>query len=164
MCLSDRFRNIHVVFHNSDTSPFKRFVVECKFSEAYGSRHHAGLKPAYLELEELWSDIPGLYEFARSICPDEYFARLHSAQLVKHILGLKRRFGKKGFRLLYLWYDVPGGEGAVHQKEIDAFTEKTKADGIFFHAVSYQELILVLAREYWQDHSSYIKYLSERYL
>jgi hypothetical protein len=163
----DRFPtppNIDVVFHNSDSSQFKRFAVECKFSEAYGSRKHNGLKPAYLDLIDLWSDIPNLHKFAKSICPNENFTYLHSAQLIKHILGLKRKFGKNGFRLLYLWYDVLGKEGSVHQDEIDKFYDIAKADGIYFNAMSYQELILALSKEYRQEHASYIKYLSERYL
>ncbi len=156
--------NIDVVFHNVDSAQFKRFAVECKFSEAYGSQKHNGLKPAYLELVQLWSDIPNLYEFAKSICPDENFVYLHSAQLIKHILGLKRNFGKSGFRLLYLWYDVLGKEGAIHRDEIDKFYEIAKSDGIYFNAMSYQDLILVLSKEYRQEHAKYIKYLSERYL
>jgi len=156
--------NIDVVFHNADSAQFKRFAIECKFSEAYGSRKHSGLKPAYLELIQSWSDVPGLYEFAKSICPNENFTYLHSAQLIKHILGLKRSFGKSGFRLLYLWYDVLGKEGAVHRDEIEKFSGIAKADGIYFDAMSYQELILVMSKEYRQEHANYIKYLSERYL
>ena len=156
--------NIDVVFHNSDSSQFKRFAVECKFSEAYGSQKHSGLKPAYLKLIELWSDIPNLHKFAESICPNENFTYLHSAQLIKHILGLKRSFGKSGFRLLYLWYDVLGKEGAVHQEEIEKFSGIAKADGVYFDAMSYQELILIMSKEYRQEHAKYIKYLSERYL
>ena len=156
--------NIDVVFHNTDSAQFKRFAVECKFSEAYGSQKHNGLKPAYLELIHLWSDIPSLYEFAKTICPNENFTYLHSAQLIKHILGLKRKFGKNGFRLLYLWYDVLGKEGAIHRDEIDRFYGIAKADGIHFNAMSYQELILVLSKEYRQEHAKYIEYLSERYL
>lgn len=156
--------NIDVVFHNANSAQFKRFAVECKFSEAYSSQKHSGLKPAYLELIQLWSDIPSLYDFAKSICPDENFIYLHSAQLIKHILGLKRKFGKNGFRLLYLWYDVLGKEGAVHQDEINKFSGVAKADGIYFNAMSYQKLIFALSKEYRQEHTAYIKYLSERYL
>jgi hypothetical protein len=46
--VDNRFRfapNIDVVFHNMDSSRFKRFAVECKFSEPYGSQRHGGLKP-----------------------------------------------------------------------------------------------------------------------
>ncbi len=156
--------NIDVVLHNADSAQFKRFAIECKFSEAYSSQKHSGLKPAYLKLNQLWSDIPGLYDFAKSICPDENFIYLHSAQLIKHILGLKRKFRKNGFRILYLWYDVLGKEGAIHRDEINKFYEIAKVDGIYFNAMSYQELILVLSKEYRQEHADYIKYLSERYL
>jgi hypothetical protein len=156
--------NIDVVFHNSDTTRFKRFAVECKFSEAYGSQKHTGLKPAYLELFQLWSDIPNLYDYAKSICPDENFTYLHSAQLIKHILGLKKKFDKDGFRLLYLWYDVLGKEGAIHKDEIEEFVKVTKKDSIYFDAMSYQELILALSKDNRQEHNDYIKYLTERYL
>jgi hypothetical protein len=161
--------NIDVVFHNAEASQFKRFAIECKFSEPYSSQKHSGLKPAYLnerdaELKKLWSNIPKLHEYATSICENEKFTYLHSAQLIKHILGLKRKFDKSGFRLLYLWYDVLGKEGATHRDEIDEFSSIAKADGIYFHSMSYQELILALSKEYWQKHTLYIKYLSERYL
>ncbi len=156
--------NIDVVFHNSDSSSFKRFAVECKFSEAYSSQQHDGIRPAYLDLFQLWLDIPNLHDFATSICPNENFIHLHSAQLIKHILGLKRRFGKIGFRLLYLWYDVLGKEGAIHRDEIEKFSGIATADGVYFNAMSYQELILAMSKEYGQTHPNYIKYLSERYL
>lgn len=156
--------NIDVVFHNNDSAQYKRFAVECKFSEAYGSQKHSGLKPAYFELFPLWSDIPNLYKYARTICPNESFMFLHSAQLIKHILGLKRSFGKRCFRLLYLWYDVLGKEGAVHRDEIEKFSGIAKADGILFDAMTYQELILIMSNEYREEHTSYINYMSERYL
>jgi hypothetical protein len=156
--------NIDIVFHNANSAQFKRFAVECKYSEAYSLYKHSGLKSAYLELTHLWSDIPSLHDYAKSICPGENFIYLHSAQLIKHILGLKRKFGKNGFRLLYLWYDVLGKEGAIHRDEIEKFSGIAKADGIYFDAMSYQELILFMSKEYRKEHTSYIKYLSERYL
>jgi hypothetical protein len=159
-----RAPNIDVVFHNSDSSRFKRFAIECKFSEAYGSQIHGGLKRAYLELLQLWTDIPNLYGFAKSICPNETFSFLHSSQLIKHILGLKKNLGKEGFRLLYLWYDVLGEEGAIHRNEIEEFSEVTKRDNIHFDAMTYQELILALSTENRAEHTNYIKYLTERYL
>jgi hypothetical protein len=166
--ITNRFRyppNIDVVIYNSDTAQEKRFAVECKFSEAYGVRRHGGLDPKYMDLENIWDDIPGTYDFTKSICPmDTTFLYLHPAQLVKHILGLKKEFGKEGFKLLYLWYDVLGEEGSVHRKEINIFSEVMKIDGLKFHAVSYQELIVRLFNEYSSAHAEYIKYLSARYL
>jgi len=125
----------------------------------------SGIRPKYLSLEEIWKDIPNIYDLAKSICPDDNkFFYLHPAQLVKHILGLKKEFRKEGFRLLYLWYDVLGEEGAVHRKEIEAFSEVTRSDGVKFHALSYQELIVKLSNEYRSEHGKYIKYISSRYL
>ena len=155
--------NIDVVFHNSDSFEFKRFAVECKFSEAYGSYKHNGLRPAYLDLLPLWSDIPNLFNYAESICPNENFIYLHSAQLIKHILGLKNHFDKKGFKLLYLWYDVLGKEGSIHREEIEKFSEVAKADKINFLAMSFQELIHAMSKDIKPEHKDYIKYLTERY-
>ncbi len=157
--------NIDVVFHNSNSSKYKRFAIECKFSESYGSYKHSGLKAKYMGLDSLWRDIPNMHDLAKLISPtNKKFKYLHSAQLIKHILGLKNAFRKDGFRLLYLWYDVLGAEGAIHRKEIETFSKSTKSDGIKFHSLSYQELIIRLSNEYRNDHNAYIKYISDRYL
>lgn len=157
--------NIDVVIHNAPSARIKRFAVECKFSEAYGARKHGGLKAKYLEIEDLWADIPSLLGFAKRISPDDNkFVHLHPAQLLKHILGLKRQFGKAGFRLLYLWYDVLSDQGKQHRDEVLKFSEVTKTDGIKFHSLSYQELIVNLANKLRPGHPDYIRYLTERYL
>lgn len=157
--------NIDVVIHNKSAAKFKRFAIECKFSEAYGAHKHGGLKSKYLSLDDLWADIPNLLCFARGISPDDHeFIHLHPAQLVKHVLGLKRQFGKAGFRLLYLWYDVLGGQGKRHRDEVLRFTEIARKDDIKFHSLTYQELIVNLARKFREEHPEYIRYLTERYL
>jgi hypothetical protein len=150
--ISEKFQhspNIDVVIKNSPESRFKVFAIECKFSEAYYSRTHSGISPKYIELSKVWDDIPNLLKLAKEISPDDnkYFY-LHPAQLVKHILGLKETFGKDKFRLLYLWYDTIGPESANHHKEINEFTKITKEDGIHFHSMSYQDLIIRLAKNY----------------
>ncbi|MFH1704156.1 MAG: hypothetical protein ABIB41_12175 [Nitrospirota bacterium] len=163
-----RFRfapNIDVVIHNSDSVKVRRFAVECKFSEAYSSLGHSGLKEEYIKLNSIWDDIPSLHSLAKSICPDDKkFLHLHPAQLIKHILGLKAHSGKEGFRLLYFWYDVLGEEGATHEREISTFTERAYTDGIKFYSLSVQELIIALSNEYRSDHPEYIQYISGRYL
>jgi len=157
--------NIDVVIHNSTASKIKLFAIECKFSEPYSIHGDRGLKPEYLKTEDIWDDIPNLHRLSKSLCPEDNTSLfLHPAQLVKHILGLKRALGKDGFRLLYLWYDVTGMEGAIHRKEIEAFSEVAKADNIKFHSLSYQELISRLSDECRADHPGYIEYISSRYL
>ncbi len=93
--------NIDVVIKNSPESRFKVFAIECKFSEAYYSRTHSGISPKYIELNKVWDDMPNLLKLAKEISPDDNrFTHLHPAQLIKHILGLKEKFGKNKFRLL----------------------------------------------------------------
>lgn len=143
----------------------KAIGIECKFAEAYSSRKHDGLRPAYIQAKELWTDIPEIYTFAQSISPeDSQFQYLHAAQLIKHILGLKYAFGRNGFRLIYLWYDVPFDDGYRHRCEIEQFAEIVKRDGIIFQAITYQEVILNLAGEQHQTHQRYVDYIEDRYL
>lgn len=158
--------NIDAVIYNGKKDKIKAFGIECKFSEAYSSRKHPGLKKRYLiEIPEQWKDIPNLFEFAKTISPDDgIYHHLHPAQLIKHILGLKNKYGKSGFRLLYLWYDVLGAEGCEHRKEIEKFTEITKLDNIKFHSISYQELIIKMQKEFYKGNENYINYITDRYL
>lgn len=157
--------NIDAVIHNKSSAKIKRFAIECKFSEAYGAHKHGGLKPKYMESTDAWEDIPNVYAFARRISPDDKeFKHLHPAQLVKHILGMKRQFGLGGFRLLYLWYDVLGEEGKRHQDEVAEFTEVAKKDGVMFHSISYQNLIIKMANQCRSEHQDYVQYLTKRYL
>ena len=156
--------HIDVVFRNSESSPYKLFAVECKFSEAYGGRVHGGLKSKYLADENPWTDLSALKKLATEINPDDKrYSYLHTAQLIKHILGLKASVGTKGFKLLYLWYDVLGNQGTKHRAEVEDFTNIAKSDGINFHGMTYQELITILDRRYRTEHTEYIKYLTDRY-
>ena len=157
--------NIDVVIHNKPEAKIKRFAIECKFSEAYGSYKHAGLKQKYLDCSDIWDDIPKLRAFAQRISPDDKeFDHLHPAQLIKHILGMKRQFGRGGFRLLYLWYDVLGEKGKCHRDEVVEFARVAKEDGIKFHSLTYQELIVKLSAHLRDEHAEYVQYLTERYL
>ena len=88
---------------------------------------------------------------------------LSAAQLLKHILGLKRHFGRNGFRLLYLWYDVFGEQGLRHRNEIEEFSRISKQDGIKLHSLTYQKLISTLAGQFRTEHQAYVRYLTERY-
>jgi len=157
--------NIDVVIYNKPGARIQRFAIECKFSEAYGAYKHGGLKKKYLDCGDIWDDIPNLRAFAQRICPnDKEFNHLHPAQLIKHILAMKRQFGRGGFRLLYLWYDVLGKQGKYHQDEITELAKAAKEDGIKFHSLTYQELITRLANQLRLGRPEYVRYITERYL
>jgi len=156
--------NIDVVIQNAPESQYEVYAIECKFTEAYSSRGHAGLKKKYLDLD-IWSSLPKLHKVAVEISPkDNRFEFLHAAQLIKHILGLRRTHGKKGFRLLYLWYDAFGREGAKHRAEADEFMTAAKQDGIKFYSKTYQELITYTAQNHRDSHQEYVEYITTRYL
>jgi hypothetical protein len=155
--------NIDVVIETNGKTRFKVYGVECKFSEAY--RGHSGLDPKYLNLMEIWDDIPAIRTLAETISPnDARFKYLHAAQLIKHVLGLKQKYRLQEFRLLYLWYDAIGDEGAVHSKEIREFSDIVKKDPVQFHSFSYQELIAKLSKDARKDHGRFVEYISARYL
>lgn len=157
--------NIDVVIENDENSRFRVYAIECKYSEAYGSYKHSGVDPKYLSLGTLWKNIPNTLDLARRISPnDNEYKYLHSAQLIKHILGLKKKYGKTAFRLLYLWYDVLGEEGNRHRNEIEKFTSVVKSDGIIFSSITYQEVITNLSSSCYSGNEKYINYLSDRYL
>jgi len=157
--------NIDVVIHNSNSSKYKRFAIESKFSEPYRHPSNKGLKSAYLDVDALWVDLPEIHKLAKAISPidtvNKYF---DSAQLIKHILGLKSHFPIDEFKLLYIWYDVLGIEGVIHRNEIEEFAKIAKADGVEFLSLSYQELIITLANQYRHTHSEYVDYITNRYL
>ena len=77
---------------------------------------------------------------------------------------MKRQFGRGGFRLLYLWYNVLGEQGKCHQDEVEGFAKVAAEDGIKLHSLTYQELITTLANQLRSDHHEYVRYLTERYL
>ncbi len=159
--------NLDVVIKNNENAQYKAYAIECKFSEAYSHRKHSGIDPKYFgsKIMPLWKDIPNIYNLAKAISPkDNEFKFLHPAQLIKHILGLKNQFGKKSFRLLYLWYDVLGEEGYLHRTEVEKFSTYAKSDDIKFSSITYQELITFLANNYYKTNEKFIDYITDRYL
>lgn len=164
--IDNRFKyspNLDVVIV-PNTGRYKAFAIECKFTEAYSSRRHGGLDSKYFENEDIWHGLLETKKLAQKISPnDNRFAFLHVAQLIKHILGLNRRFGHSRYRFLYLWYDALGEPGFKHRQEIKVFADAVHCDGVIFHETTYQDLIVRLA-QHRKDHSKYVTYLTERYL
>ena len=154
-----------MVISNSDLSKSKVFAIECKFTEPYNSSGHADLKQKYIDLDELWKDIPIIKDFVvKTDSLIHSFKHLHAAQLIKHILCLKQTYGKKGFKLLYLFYDSVGEHAIIHQNELRIFSEMLKSENINFSSLSYQELILKISNNYYSGNEEYIDYLIDRYL
>lgn len=126
--IDDRFQyspNLDAVFYPSRPGRFMVFAIECKFTESYSSRAHNGLDPKYFSNEDIggkehrWQNLPATKLLGQEISPeDNRFEYLHAAQLIKHTLGLNRKFGHSRYRLLYLWYDGLGKPGFRHRQEV----------------------------------------------
>jgi hypothetical protein len=164
--IDDRFKyspNLDVVIV-PNTGRYKAFACECKFTEAYSFRGHGGIDSKYFENDDIWHGLSETKKLAQKISPnDNRFSFLHVAQLIKHILGLNRRFGHSRYRFLYLWSDALGELGFKHRQEIKVFADVVRSDGVIFHETTYQDIIVHLA-QHRKDHSKYVTYLTERYL
>ena len=175
-----RVPNIDVIIY----SRYADIAIESKFLEPYDNRKHKGLKQKYIDDISFWDGLPNLYELAKEISPDNNkFRYLDAAQLIKHILGLKKKYSNtphiaetqgirklritplhKSFCLLYLWYDVLGKDGFKHREEIEQFAKVAEKDNIRFKHITYQEVIAKLSRDFYQGNEVYCNYLTDRYL
>lgn len=157
--------NIDVVIEYAPFAVLKATAVECKFNEPFGGRGKRGLKPVYLNHDEFWTELPHLRAIAAQVSPENNrFVALDAPQLIKHCLGLKKAYGKRGFRLVYLYYDVLGPEGVRHSEEVAEFSKIMAGDGVTFQSLTYQDVILSLARNQRVGHEAFVDYLAERYL
>ena len=65
-------------------------------------------------------------------------AASNAAQLVKHYLGLRRRFQDRPVTLAYLYFDLP--RCAIHAAEVREFTRRVSDPRVRFVAMSYRQL------------------------
>jgi len=152
--------NLDVVFRRKDTSGYVT-AIESKFAEPYDDREHKGFAPSYFETLGLWDDLPTCRDLANLINGSEQFTCLDAAQLLKHILGLRRNHKEQGFTLLYLWYDVRDSDAAdTHRKEIERFQQIVCRE-VSFRSMTYQKLFAALLPQ--TECADYAEYLTSRY-
>lgn len=157
--------NLDVAILCHGESGWREIAVEVKFTEPYRTRHASerGLKAAYLRANDLWKSLPASRRLAKEMCPvDKRYKYVHAAQLLKHILGLKNRWGVDGFVLFYMWYDVPLPDGLAHREEIEDFAQIVARDGVRVRSITHQEVIQSLS-QHREDHAAYVDYLMHRY-
>ena len=142
-----------------------RVGVECKLFEPFGRLEHAPLKAPYLQLADVWADIPRWRALEGELAEGTaVFHRLGAAQLIRHILGLKFGTAAAKVRLVYLYYDALGEEAQEHRREIARFQEAVASDPVRFVPLSVQEFLVRAVRQLGSEHRAYIDYLTERYL
>jgi len=162
-----RFRrpaNLDLVVEYADASNPLALGLESKFAEPYRGDSHS-LSSTYLAVPDIWKGLEHCRHLAGTMVEAcTRFVCLDAAQLLKHILALRNKWGDNGFVLAYLWYDVGGDEGRLHRDEAEQFSAVVKGDAIRFVSNTYQELIPFLARRLGDAHRTYSEYLTKRYL
>ena len=144
----------------------KPVALESKFTEHY--RKHTAVRyfrNSYFESCDLWAGLPKCERLARRINQEEQgktsFTYLDANQLIKHILGLTKTFGKLQFELIYMWYEVDSKETAVHKKQITEFKKSLEGEA-HFRSLTYQQAFNNIQR-YPNVDKHYMGYLTERY-
>jgi hypothetical protein len=94
------------------------------------------------------------------------FQHMDVARLLRCLLWLQREYGKSGFSLTYLWYDVPFDEGTRHRKEIQKLQSAARRDRVNLNALTVQELVMSLASPGGTPGNAqqYLDGIAERYL
>ncbi len=140
------------------------WAIESKFTEPYQRRStQVGFTPSYfLPGDGLWAalNLPSCQALALRLWHGEtHFTRLDASQLLKHVLGLRRRYPDG--RLLLLWYRVDAEASRCFESEMLAFADAVDEE-LGFRALTYQQVFAHLAGEP-DAVPEYIAYLRSRY-
>ncbi|MGH8092688.1 MAG: PGN_0703 family putative restriction endonuclease [Chthoniobacterales bacterium] len=167
-----KFESIHPIFEGSATSPNldaeiltagdgKRVFIECKFVEPYRDATKP-LRQTYFD-SNVFDSLPSCRAVAERTLSDQRPKRFNTSQALTHIFGLMKTCkGKSKFRLIYLWYNIPGSTGVQHAEEVQAFAREAGKDGINFETLTVQDF-LVNATALRNKHPKYVDYISDRY-
>ena len=143
------------------TGASKPTAVESKFTEPY-SKGRKSLGKAYVETPGVWGKYACCELLANQIVIGEkVFEHLDAPQLIKHILGLKTKYGEEGFALLYLWYDFASADADKHRQEMQTFKNSIENE-IDFRHLTYQDLFKLVSSMPGVN-NDYISYLHDRY-
>jgi hypothetical protein len=136
----------------------KPVAIESKFVETYRRATNV-FRPSYFSDRASWVGLEPWRRVAAAIDQGHLtFVSLHAAQLVKHVLGLSRRYGPDGFALLYLWHPIPGPASDAHQAEVDRFQHEI-GDAVDFRTASYLEVFSRIT----DAPAGWIEYVRDRY-
>ena len=151
--------NLDLLLSRNGKSPAT--AIEGKFTEPFQPRDHGGFSFSYFRSKGLWAGLERCRALAEAVNAQPDFHYLDVAQLLKHFLGLHRKFTADGFGLLYLWYDVPGSAAAnEHRSEVERFSQAISPE-VRFRSMTYQALFKSLVP--CVQGTSYAAYLRSRY-
>lgn len=110
-----------------------------------------------------WRDRPRLHALAGACSGPAVtdFRHLDVPQLLKHLLGLRRRSAERPAHLMYLYFDGTGDEGRLHREEVAYFGVQAAADLVGFSALSYQTVMARLD-VHRAGHPAWFDYMTKR--
>jgi len=150
---------IDVLLHGEGARPT---ALMTSFTEPY-REPDASLPAAWLEDPDIWAELPACQALARDLrCNPRRYRHLPVPRLLAWSQALTRRYGPRGFRLVYLWLDMPGHAARDLRREIDRLRMRVGGE-VDLRARSWQSLYADLqpARH---EHTRYLDYLATRYL
>jgi len=138
--------------------------VESKFTEPYQhyQRDVAFAGSYFAGGRELWAayGLPGCQRLAEAMTAGEIgYRHLDAAQLLKHVLGLRKYYSKS--ELMLLWYQVDAPESEALAGEIEDFARRVDPE-LGFRAITYQEVFDRLCHDPAAD-AAHLEYLRSRY-
>ena len=147
------------VLFAGDSAPPTALVAS--FCEPYAGRPESRL-PASVEKPGVWGALADCRDLALGLRANPgRFRMLPVRRLLEQSLGLTARYGVRGFRLLYLWYEVPGQLARLQHREVDRFRMRVGGE-VAFEACTWQQLFRAIESRR-EAHASYVDYLSSRY-
>ena len=131
------------------------------FSEPY-SMIDSRRPPASIEAPGVWGELSDCRDLALGLRANpRRFTSLQVTALLEQILGLTTRFGVRGFRLLYLWYEVEGHAADRHRRELDRFRMRMGGE-VDFMVSTWQGLFRDIQAAS-PGHAACTQYLAARY-
>lgn len=110
----------------------------------------------------VWGALQDCRSLALERCASpERFRRIDATRLLEQGLALSNEFGSHGFRMLQVWYEVPGHAAREMRREIDRFRMRIGGE-IDFASITWQELFAQL-QTHCGEHLGYADYARGRY-
>lgn len=157
------FADVALRWPNGDVVP-----IESKFTEWLVRRPHNKrvFKEKYFPAGAgagVWSEaaLPRCQALAEELQDGrERLKYLNAAQLLKHVLGLKK-LGRHRTAVVYLYYEWPGREADAHRIELERVRQRLRPE-VDLRVLTYQQLFAALRAVPGIDRG-YLDYLAERY-
>lgn len=110
----------------------------------------------------VWGTLHGCRSLAQDRAANaSRFRRLDVPRLLERGLALSTHFGSRRFRMLQLWYEIPGHASLQMRREIDRFRMRVGGE-IDFVSLTWQQFFAQL-RAQCGEHLGYAAYAQSRY-